>query len=87
MIREDRELLAELARTKRDIAFLGMFIMDGSVSATEQQDYARRLIAAGQRLRWASGTAKAVIEGAGVANGRIVLPEHSVEPYWNGAAS
>jgi hypothetical protein len=63
-----------------------MLIMDGSVSATEQQDYARRLIAAGQRLRWASGTAKAVVEGEGVTNGWIALPEHSVESYWNGAS-
>jgi hypothetical protein len=87
VIREDRELLAELALPERDIAFLGMFVMDGSVSAAEQQDCARRLIAARQRLQRASGMAKTVIEGAGVADGRIALPEHSVEPYWNGAAS
>lgn len=35
MIREDRELLVELARLNRDLAFLGMCIMDGSVTAAE----------------------------------------------------
>lgn len=51
MIREDRELLAELARLNTAMAPLAMRIMDNSASADEQQDYAQRLIAAGERLR------------------------------------
>jgi len=47
--REDRELLAELARLNRDLAPLAMKIIDGSASTSEQQDYARRLIATGER--------------------------------------
>jgi hypothetical protein len=50
MIGEDRELLAELARLNRSMASLCMRMMDGTASAAEQVDYARRLIAAGQRL-------------------------------------
>lgn len=45
MIREERELLAELARLNRSMASLALRIMDGSASAAEQVDYARRLIA------------------------------------------
>lgn len=50
MIREDRELLAELARLNTAMASLALRIMDGSASAAEQRDYAQRLIAAGERL-------------------------------------
>lgn len=58
MIREDCELLAELAQLNTAIAPMAMRIMDGSASVTEQQDYAQRLIAAGERLRRrADGTA------------------------------
>ncbi|MGH3775884.1 MAG: hypothetical protein ACRDRR_09125 [Pseudonocardiaceae bacterium] len=76
MIREDRKLLAELARLKRDLAFLGMCIMDGSVTAAEQQDYANRLIAAGERLRRLADetTAETVIDGEVLANGLLALP-------------
>ena len=50
MIREDRELLAELARLNRDMGVLCLRIMEGSANAAEQQAYAQRLIAAGERL-------------------------------------
>lgn len=50
MIREDRELLAELARLNRELAPLALRIMDGSAGAAEQLRYAERLVAAGQRL-------------------------------------
>jgi hypothetical protein len=43
MIREDRELLAELARLNTAMASFAMRIMDGSVSIAEQQSYAQRL--------------------------------------------
>ncbi|MDQ3762057.1 MAG: hypothetical protein M3460_10275 [Actinomycetota bacterium] len=51
MIREDRELLAEMARLNRDMTPLVMKIMDGSATAAEQHDYAQRIIAVGERLR------------------------------------
>ncbi|MGH3695516.1 MAG: hypothetical protein ACRDRX_16275 [Pseudonocardiaceae bacterium] len=51
MIREDRELLTELARLNREMAPLALRMMDGSASAAEQQQYARRLTDAGERLR------------------------------------
>ena len=72
MIREDWELLAELARINGELAPLAIRIMDDSASAAEQQHYAQRLIAAGERLqRRAEGTGGAVIEGD------IVAPEPS----------
>ncbi|MGH3963384.1 MAG: hypothetical protein ACRDRY_09040 [Pseudonocardiaceae bacterium] len=44
MIREDRQLLAELARINTAMAPLAMRIMEGNASAAEQAHYARRLI-------------------------------------------
>lgn len=64
MIREDRELLAELARLNGDMTPLALRVMDGSASAAEQQHYAQRLITAGQRLqRRAEQTTGIVVEG------------------------
>ncbi len=51
MIREDRELLAELARLNSDMAPLALRIMNESASVAEQQHYAHRLIAVGERLQ------------------------------------
>ncbi len=53
MIREDRELLAELGRLNTDVVPLAMRIMDESVivSAQEQDAFAERLITMGQRLQ------------------------------------
>lgn len=83
MIREDRELLAELAWLNGDIAPLALRIMDDSASAAEQQHYAQRLIAAGERLqRRANEIGGAVIEGHFLIDERIVLPAHTVEPDW-----
>ncbi|MGH3775525.1 MAG: hypothetical protein ACRDRR_07270 [Pseudonocardiaceae bacterium] len=82
MIREDRELLAALARLNSDMASLAMRIMEGSAGAAEQTHYARRLIAAGERLRRrADETAGTVIEGEVLANGPLTLPAHTVEPH------
>jgi hypothetical protein len=50
VIREDRELLAELARLNQEMAPLAMRMMEGSASIAELQNYAQRLIAAGERL-------------------------------------
>lgn len=83
MIREDRELLAELARLNTDMAALGMRIMEGSASTAEQQHYAQRLITFGGRLqRRADGMGGAAIEGDIPANTRISLPAHTVELDW-----
>lgn len=60
--------------------------MDGSVSATEQQDYTQRLIAVEDRTRQASRTARAVVENDIVANVWLALPGRSVETYWNDAS-
>ncbi|MGH3776728.1 MAG: hypothetical protein ACRDRR_13530 [Pseudonocardiaceae bacterium] len=82
MIREDRELLTELARVNRDMASLALRIMDGSASATEQRHYAQRIIAAGERLqRRADRMGSAVIEGE-VVNGSTAFPAYTVEPDW-----
>ncbi len=84
MIREDRELLAELARLNTDMASLGMRIMEGSAHAAEQAAYARRLIAAGERLRRrADQTTHPIIEGEVLADISFVLPAHTVEPDGN----
>ncbi|MGH3695947.1 MAG: hypothetical protein ACRDRX_18470 [Pseudonocardiaceae bacterium] len=81
MIREDRELLTELARINREMAPLAMRMMEGSASTAEQQDYAERLIAVGQRLRQRTqGTTGTVIEGDVLAHGPLTLPELTAEP-------
>ncbi len=72
MIREDRELLAELARLNRAMAPLAMCIMEGTASADEQRNYALRLIAAGEWLqRRADDNGGTVIEGEVLANGPL----------------
>lgn len=81
MIREDRELLAELARLNNDMVPLAMRIMDASASADEQTHYAQRLMAAGERLRRrASKTAEVVIEGE-VVSEPLTPPELTTELY------
>ncbi|MGH3778055.1 MAG: hypothetical protein ACRDRR_20365 [Pseudonocardiaceae bacterium] len=82
MIREDRELLNELARVNRDLAPLAMRIMEGSAGAAEQQHYGRRLIAAGQRLcRRAEENGRFVVAGEVAAEEPLALPANTVEPY------
>jgi hypothetical protein len=76
VIRKDRELLARL---NGDMASLALRIMDTSASVAEQQHYAQRLIAVGERLqRRADGMRRAVIEGEVVA-GPTTLPAHTVK--------
>lgn len=80
MIREDRELLAELARLNGDMASLALRITDESASGAEQSYYAQRLIAGGERLkRRADGMGDSIIEGEFVIE-PIALPAHAVEP-------
>ncbi|MGQ0717068.1 MAG: hypothetical protein ACT4NP_07080 [Pseudonocardiales bacterium] len=83
MIREDRELLAELARLNTAMASLALRIMDGSASVVEQQSYAQSLIAAGERLqRRADGINRAIIDGEVVVDISIALPPHTLESDW-----
>lgn len=83
MIREDRELLVELARLNGDMVSLALRIMDDSASAAEQQHYAQRLIAAGERLqRRTNEIGRAVVEGDVLVDERSALPAHTVELDW-----
>lgn len=82
MIQEDRELLTEVARLNKAMAPLAVCIMEGTVTAADQHDYARRLIAAGKRLqRRADETSGAVVDGEVLVLGPLTLPLHTVEPY------
>jgi hypothetical protein len=82
VIREDRELLAELARLNTEMVPLAMRIMDASASSDEQARYAQRLIAAAERLRRrANETAGVVIEGEVLPNGPLALPELTEQPH------
>lgn len=67
MIREDRELLAEMARVNCDVAPLAMRLMDQSATGDEQRELAERLIGLGQRLRKRADAAS-VVEGHVVAD-------------------
>lgn len=80
MIREDRELLAELARLNTAMAPLAMRMMGGTASTAEQKNYAQHLIAAGERLRRrADEMAGAVIAGEVLVNGPLTLPAQTVK--------
>jgi hypothetical protein len=82
VIREDRELLAELSRLNREMTPLALRIMDGSASAAEQQKYAERLITAGERLRRrAHETAGMIVEGEVVGTEPLTVLPLAIEPY------
>lgn len=51
MIREDRELLADLARMNSDVVPLAMRIIDDKATFDEQRTLVDRLIELGTRLR------------------------------------
>ncbi|MGH3874166.1 MAG: hypothetical protein ACRDSR_22140 [Pseudonocardiaceae bacterium] len=84
MIRQDRELLTELARLNRAMASLAMRIMDGSAGAAEQHSYAQRLIVAGEQLRRrADEMSHPVVEGEALTEvSLLALPAHIMEPDW-----
>ena len=44
VIREDRELLAELARLNSDVTPFAMRIIDGSITPAEQYEFADRVV-------------------------------------------
>jgi hypothetical protein len=80
VIREDRELLAELARLNRAMASLVLRMMDGSASAGEQRDYAERLIAAGKRLHARADEMNyLVIDGETAVGAAVMFPGNTVE--------
>lgn len=81
MIREDRELLAQLARVNREMAPLAMRIMEGTASAAEQRHYGQRLIAVGQRLcHRVDESGRFVIPGEFVIEEPLTLPASTIEP-------
>ncbi len=82
MIREDRELLAELARLNTGMVPFAMRIMEGTASVDEQHDYALRLIAVGERLqRRVDALREVVVEGEVLTTGPLDLPAYTGEPY------
>lgn len=83
MIREDRELLAELAKVNSDVVPVAMRVMDNSATTEEQWTLGSRLIAVGERLRRrADESNRTVVEGEVLEDTSLVLPLHSVEPDW-----
>jgi hypothetical protein len=80
VIREDRELLAGLARLNSDMVPLAMKMMDGSATADEQYSFSRRLVALGERLgRRADATGGMVVDGEVPDNKSIILPAYTIE--------
>lgn len=80
MIREDRELLAGLARLNSDMVPLAMKMMAGSATADEQYSFSRRLMALGERLeRRANATGGVVVDGEVSGSQSIALPAHTIE--------
>lgn len=63
MIREDRELLAELARLNSDVVPLAMRMMEDGATVEEQRTFAERLIELGKRLRRRADEPEMVVEG------------------------
>ena len=83
VIREDRELLTELARLNREMAPLAMRMMEGSASIAEQQNYAKRLIAIGERLKCRAEEAKrTIIEGEVLVDRPLTLPGFTTDHHW-----
>ncbi len=72
MIRDDRELLAELARLNTDVVPLAMRTMDERATADEQYAFAERLIAMAAQLKVRVTKPWLVVEGEvdpGAGNG------------------
>jgi hypothetical protein len=81
VIREEQELLTELARLNTAMAPLAMCILDGPASVAEEHNDACRLIAAGERLkRRATAMGAAIVEGEVLGDGSIVLSAPTVQP-------
>lgn len=63
MIRQDRELLAELARLNSDVTPLAMRIIDDSATTAEQHEFADRLEALGRWFHKRANGGELVVEG------------------------
>jgi hypothetical protein len=63
VIREDRLLLADLARLNTDVVPLAMRIMDESATAEEHYAFAERLAAMARRLQARAAHVGLVIDG------------------------
>lgn len=82
MIREYRELLAELARITREMPPFGMRIMDGSASVAEQAHYAQRLIAVAKLLNHRAMTMGGeVIKAEVFTENKIAISAYTSEPH------
>lgn len=71
VIRKDRELLAELARLNSDVTPFAMRIIDGSVTAAEQHEFADRLVGLGRWFHERANGIAHVIEGDILTTGTI----------------
>jgi hypothetical protein len=81
VIREDRELLVELARVNSDVVPVAMRVMDDSATAQEQWTLGERLISVGERLRRRADEMNCpVVDGEVVGDVSLALPAHTVEP-------
>ncbi len=67
MIREDRELLAELARLNRQLVVFAWGVMDTRLSAAEHHQVASWLVDLAEAIR-----ARAQRQDAGVVEGEVV---------------
>jgi hypothetical protein len=74
VIREDRELLAELARLNTDVVPLAMRLMEGSATAQEQRVFEQRLIASGELLHRRADEGECVVIDGEVAVGDNETP-------------
>ena len=77
MIRQDRELLAELARLNSDVTPFAMRVIDGSITAEEQHEFADRLVALGRWFHKRAAGSALVIEGeilTASSNGESTYP-------------
>ncbi len=68
MIREDRELLAELAQLNSDLVPLAVRMMEDNATPEEQRTFADRLSELGERLRRRADEAEMVVEGETVTD-------------------
>ena len=77
MTLQDRELLAELARLNSDVTPFAMRVIDGSITAEEQHEFADRLVALGQWFHERATGPALVIEGEILtpdSNGETIYP-------------
>ena len=82
MTREDRELLAELARLNSDLVSFAMGVMEARLSPAEQHAVACRLVDLAESIE-----ARAQRENAQVVEGEVVQDEGSTETDTSGSTA